>query len=116
MDRTYKFGSCCWRFEHGHIHPDEKHPCFFCGYSISVREDDCSTCGIMPCPNCKNCLCTINDIKYLTVIAIHHLYCKKLDTFAGKIDLPEGFDKDVIRCCEHAIKHCYAVEGLGYND
>jgi len=109
---NYNFHANCWRFKHGHISPDENHPCFFCCYEINVTVPDCPQCGIMPCPQCRRCLCNIPFLTYMTLIRIHKKYCCNLPEFSGVIELNGFVDNDVIHNCEKTLKHCKSLEGL----
>lgn len=109
---NYNFHNSCWRFTKGNITPDERHPCFFCGYSISLEVPDCPHCGIMPCPNCGKCLCNIPILTYITLIRIHKKYCCNLPEFNGKICLDGFVDNTLIQNCEVTLLHCKHLEGI----
>lgn len=109
---NYDFHHTCWRFKHGLISPDEKHPCFFCGFDISISTDDCLSCGIMPCPSCKRCLCNIPLLTYITLIRIHKKYCCNLPKFTGRIELDGFVDNTLIRNCEKTLARCKYLESL----
>lgn len=110
MKRDYNFHRSCYRWKQKKT-PDlnEPHPCFFCGSNLSLSVNkECKKCGIMICPKCNNCLCTISDDKYITVTAIHEKYCCHLDQFTGDITI-EG-DKKLIETCEEVLTNCYLLQ------
>lgn len=110
MNRNYNFHQSCYRYKQEKI-PDinEKHPCFFCGSSLSLSVNkECKKCGIMICPECNNCLCTISDIKYFTLTAIHEQFCCHLDKYTGFIVI-EG-DREIIETCEEVLTNCFLLQ------
>jgi len=109
---SYNFHNSCWRFKHGFISPDEKHPCFFCGFQIDISVMDCPKCGIMPCPKCGKCLCNIPLLTYITLIRIHEKYCCNLPEFDGKIKLSGFVDNDLICNCEKTLSYCKSLEKI----
>ncbi len=110
--RKYNFHRSCWRYGHVAVSELEKHPCFFCGWSISLTTVECSKCGIMICPNCKKCLCNIPLLSYITLIRIHEKYCCHLDKFKGVIELDGFIDNNLVKRCETVLSCCAQLEGL----
>lgn len=109
----YKFNRSCWRYRDGRmVDENEYHPCFFCGFEISLRVPDCGKCGIMPCPSCKRCLCNIPFISYLTLVRIHEKYCCNLPQFSGDIKLDGIVDMDIINRVTQVVKRCAKLEGM----
>ena len=108
------------------IEKGKKEGTLFEGESIKIEEDsnqqegfpsdqqvpDCPQCGIMPCPQCRRCLCNIPFLTYMTLIRIHKKYCCNLPEFSGVIELNGFVDNDVIHNCEKTLKHCKSLEGL----
>lgn len=112
-DRTYNYHRSCWRYKHGNIGADENHPCYFCGHELPMKyvdETECKVCGIMICPICKNCLCTITDLQYSTLIRIHEKHCCHLNEYKGKIELEEPYDHRLVENYLTTIQTCYDAE------
>jgi hypothetical protein len=113
--RSYNFHRCCYRYQEGRTVPDtEIHPCFFCGEKIPLKTKECLTCGIMPCPSCGKCLCSLHDIEYEALTYLHNRYCKHLANFIGvvyipsKLHIPETVD--IMNHFLNAVSHCYEME------
>lgn len=107
---NYNFHHSCWRFTNRHPPRRwEVHPCFFCGQGIQIGTNECPTCGIMICPVCHNCLCTVPALTRLTLFRIHAKYCCDLPNFSGKIELDGFVDNDVIKRCETALRDCRRI-------
>ena len=112
-NRTYDYHRTCWRYSHGNVQANEDHPCYFCGEPLPMKYVDkreCKVCGIMVFPQCHNCLCTISDVQYSTLIRIHKKYCCHLNEYKGSILLEEPFDHELVRNYLETIQTCYDAE------
>jgi hypothetical protein len=95
------------------VKKEESHPCYFCGHLLPLKNVDkteCKTCGVMLCPKCKNCLCTITDLQYSTLIQIHQKYCCNLPKYSGFIQLKEPYDRQIVRNFVQTLNVCYKAE------
>lgn len=115
MLRNYNFHRSCWRYKNGKVHSDESHPCFFCGHELPMKDaaqTECKECGIIVCPNCHNCMCTISDMEYQTLERIHNMYCKHLYKWDGSIYLNPRvpFSQNIVAQCEKTLQRCYELE------
>ena len=113
MKRTYNFHRSCWRYKHGNIKESENHPCYFCGYDLPMKIVDkieCKVCGIMVCPSCHNCLCTISDLQYKTLCRLHKKYCCNLSNYKGKVTLRKPYDLTIAKGFFKAVEVCYNAE------
>lgn len=109
-NRVYNFHKTCWRHTFGHVSPSEVHECFFCADKIPLTTHECAKCGIMICPSCHNCLCSISPYTYDTLVRIHSKYCCDLPNFEGKIELDGIVDMGIIKRCETVLQTCFDLE------
>jgi len=111
---NYHAEGSCWRHTHSNGTPEgEKHPCYFCGKDIDVKDDNEScSCGIARCESCGKCLCNIPLLSRITVIKIHEKYCKNLPDFNGKIELDGFVDMSIIKNFLSALSYCKKMENL----
>jgi hypothetical protein len=112
-DRTYNYHRSCWRYKHGNVRKSEDHPCYFCGELLPMKYVDrreCVVCGIMKCPACHNCLCTITDLQYSTLIRIHKKYCCHLDKYNGIIELDKPCDPTLANNYLKVLQTCSSAE------
>lgn len=109
MKRDYNFHHTCYRYTHGNPpSKDEVHPCFFCGEKLPLTTIECKTCGIMVCTNCHNCLCTIDDDAYNTIVKVHKQICCHLDKYDGTD--PDCPDLLTLMFCMDAVDNCYRIQ------
>lgn len=109
---NYDFHRNCWRYQRKSVEETEHHPCYFCGSSLILTTRECDECGIMICPECGHCLCSIPLLTYITLIKIHENYCCHLDTFKGTIKLEGIVDNALVKNCEHVLTNCAKIEGI----
>jgi len=111
--RSYNFHQSCWRYKKGSIGKEENHPCFFCGHPLSLHLIDkmeCKTCGIIKCPSCENCLCSIPNLQYKTLCRLHEKYCCNLPNFKGIIELGGPVSLVIVNNFVKTIQVCYDTE------
>lgn len=114
-NRTYDYHRTCWRYKFGKVGKNEEHPCYICGKPIPLKHVDkleCGVCGVMICPNCHNCLCTLSDQDYNTLIHIHKNYCCNLDKFDGTIELTREHSLHIGTNFLQVLNKCKEYEGL----
>lgn len=112
-DRLYDYHRTCWRYKYGQVDKKENHPCYFCGNLLPMKFVDkieCKICGTMVCPSCHNCLCTITDLQYQTLIRLHKKYCCALPKYTGHVELESPYDTTLERGFVKAINVCYDAE------
>jgi hypothetical protein len=112
-NRSYDYHRTCWRYKYGHVSKNENHPCYFCGHGLPMKfvdKRECVVCGIMVCPSCKNCLCTITDEQYSTLIRIHEKYCCNLPDFIGRIELEKPYDQAIVNQFIKVLTKCRGYE------
>ena len=117
-NRTYNYHRSCWRYKKGKVKSSESHPCYFCGEMLEMKfvdKRECAVCGIMKCPSCHNCLCTITDVQYSTLIRIHEKYCCHLDEYKGVIELEEPYDHKLVENFLKTLFVCYSCEKENWN-
>lgn len=112
-DRSYDYHRTCWRYTYGNVDEGENHPCYFCGYDLPMKfvdKRECVVCGIMVCPSCKNCLCTITDEQYSTLIRIHEKYCCNLPEYSNEIELEKPYDQAIVDQFVKVLNTCWGYE------
>jgi len=112
-ERIYNYHRSCWRYKYGHVGSEESHPCYFCGHNLPMKDVDkieCKVCGVMICPKCGKCLCTISDFQYMTLCRIHQKYCCRLPKYEGKIELELPYDSGLVKNYLTTIQTCFDAE------
>ena len=107
MENKTLFGPCV---RYGSMTMDETHPCYFCGFPIPVTLEYCK-CGIVPCPECHNCYCTITKEVQDALVKLRNKYCCNPINFARGIGYET--DSDLQKLVPHyktAFNYCRNLE------
>lgn len=107
MENKTLFGPCV---RYGSMTMDETHPCYFCGFPIPVTLEYCK-CGIVKCPQCHNCYCTITKEVQDALITLRNRFCCNPFNFVNGLDTRDY--RELLRLVPHypdALNYCRNLE------